>query len=90
VRELGLARDVGQAGVADQEIIDAALIGVAAGVAQPRAGVALRVEVDQQDALLGGGQGRGEVHRRGGLSHAALLIRYRDDPSHENPGWFRR
>ena len=75
---------------ADQEVVDAALVGVAAGVAQPRAGVALRVEVDQEHALLGGGQRRGKVDRRGGLPHAALLIRYRDDPSHENPGWFRR
>ena len=55
---------------------------------RPGAGVALRVDVDQQDALLGGGQRGGEIHRRGGLAHAALLIRYRDDPSHENPGWF--
>ena len=71
------------AGVADQHVVDAALLGAAARVAQPRAGVPLRVDVDQQDALLGGRQGGGKIHRRGGLPHAALLIRYRDDPSHE-------
>jgi hypothetical protein len=34
----------------------------------------LRVEVDQQDGLAGGGQGGGEVDGGGGLADAAFLV----------------
>lgn len=42
--------------------------------AERRGGVALRVEVDDQDPGTVQGEGRGKVDRRGRLAHAALLI----------------
>ncbi len=50
--------------------------------AEAAAGVALRVHVDEQHALALGGQGSGQVHRRGGLAHAALLIGDCQDATH--------
>ena len=44
--------------------------------------IALRVEVDQQDALAELGQAGGEVHRRRRLADAALLICDGEDPGH--------
>src|SRR5207253_9596040 len=44
--------------------------------------VSLRIEIDQQHAALGGGQRGGQVHRRGRLAHAALLICDRQDQRH--------
>jgi hypothetical protein len=41
---------------------------------RPHGGVALRVEVGQQHALTEFGEGCGEIHRRGGLAHPALLV----------------
>ena len=40
------------------------------------------LDVDQQDAPLGGREGGREVHGRRGLTHAAFLVRDRDDSSH--------
>ena len=44
------------------------------GNAKPRAGIALRVEIDDKAALAGRGQGRAEIDRGRGLTDAALLI----------------
>src|SRR6201999_2080720 len=44
-------------------------------------GVALRIEVDQQDAAAGRSERGGEVDRRGGLADPAFLIGDRD-PDH--------
>ena len=46
----------------------------ARGDAEAGAGIALRVEVDDQHAPAGGGQGGGEIDRRRGLADAALLV----------------
>src|SRR5690606_27335209 len=48
-----------------------------------RAGVSLWIEVDEQGAVLGRSERGGEVHRRGRLSHPALLIRDGENPRHE-------
>ena len=53
-----------------------------AGVAQAGGGVALGVDVDEQDPLLGDRQRGGEVDGGGRLTDAAFLVRDRDDPSH--------
>ena len=43
-------------------------------IAEAGGGVALGVEVDDQDPVAQLGQGRAQVDRRGGLAHAALLV----------------
>jgi hypothetical protein len=48
--------------------------------AERRGRVALRVEVDDQHAQTADGERGGEVHRGGGLAHAALLVRHDHDP----------
>ena len=48
--------------------------------AQPGGGVALGVEVDDEDPVALLGQRRPEVDRGGGLAHAALLVGDGDDP----------
>src|SRR4029077_2633141 len=58
--------------VGDQAIAADSTFG--AGNAKPGGGVALWIEVDQQDALIDGSQGGGQVDRRGGLADAALLV----------------
>ena len=47
--------------------------------AQAGAGVTLGVDVDQQDGLAAGRQGRAQVDRRRGLANPAFLIGDRDD-----------
>ena len=42
-------------------------------------GIALGVEIDQQDGLTARGEGGGEIDRGGRLANAALLIGNRDD-----------
>ena len=44
--------------------------------------VGLGIQVDQQGALPGRGQGRPEIGHRGGLADPALLVGDRDDPGH--------
>ena len=44
--------------------------------------VALRIDVDEQHAPLGDGEGGREVDGGGGFAHAALLVRDGYDPSH--------
>ena len=45
--------------------------------------VRLRVGIDEQSLPLGNCQRRGEIHGSGSLAYPALLIRDRDDPSHD-------
>ena len=52
---------------------------------EPRGGVRLGVEVDDQTPLAGLGQAGGEVDGRRGLADAALLIRDRVDPGRHRP-----
>ena len=47
---------------------------------EPRAGVALRVEVDDEHPVAEVGQAGAEVHRGRGLAHAALLVGDGHDP----------
>ena len=44
--------------------------------------IALRIGIDEQDALVGQGEGRAEVDGGGGLADAAFLICDREDLSH--------
>ena len=50
-------------------LLQALLVHSAAG-----GGIALRVQVDQQDTLPQAGQTGGQIHGRGGLAHAPLLV----------------
>src|SRR3546814_3262922 len=59
--------------MADQHVI-AGLFAVGLVDAQAGRGVALGIEIDQQDAKPGGGQPRGQIDGSGGFSDAALLI----------------
>ena len=43
-------------------------------IAEGGGGVALRIDVDDQDVQPCGSKGSGNVHRSGGLAHAALLV----------------
>ena len=45
--------------------------------------VALRVDVDEEDALVGEGEGGAEVDGGGGLADAAFLVCDGEDSSHE-------
>ncbi len=65
-------------GFADQHVIGRAGA-VAAIDAEAGRGVALRIEIDDQDALADRSECRAEIDRRGCFSHAALLIRQRQD-----------
>ena len=56
--------------------------------AERRRGVALRVEVDDQDVQPLQGQGRGEVDRGGRLADATLLVGHRQDAGPGGP-WER-
>src|SRR5919199_1073685 len=62
-----------------QQIADARVGCVDVDDARGDREVALRVEVDQQDALAGLLQRSSEIQRAGGLAHPAFLIGYRDD-----------
>ena len=47
--------------------------------AEPGAGIALRIEIDDQHALADGGERRAEIDGRGRLADAALLVGERED-----------
>ena len=54
-------------------------------IPRPGAGVALRIEVDDQDPVAEVGQAGAQVDRGGGLAHAALLVGHGHDPG-QRPG----
>ena len=58
----------------------------ARGLAEPAGGVALRVAVDQQDALLESCEPGGEVDRGGGLADPTLLVGDSENLGHSVPG----
>lgn len=78
VRNLGRAHDFEDGRFAEEEIIGGRAA-LRRFEAEPGAGVALWVEVDQQDASADGGEGSGEIDRGRGLSDPALLIGERND-----------
>jgi len=45
-------------------------------------GIALRIQVDEQDAALGRGQRRSQIHGGRGFAHTAFLVGHRNDPFH--------
>ncbi len=69
--------------VGDQPIAADGAVG--AGNAEAGGGVALRVEVDQQDLFVVGGQRGGQVDRGRGLADPSLLVGDRQD-AHAWPG----
>jgi hypothetical protein len=74
-------------GFAEQQIVAGDLPGLAAD-AEAGAGIALRVEVDDEHPMPGRGKRRREVDRRRGLADAALLVGDGDDarpPHHQRP-----
>ena len=56
------------------------VIGGLALQAEAAGEVGLRIEVDEQHALLGHGEGRGEVDGGGGFADATFLVGDSDDP----------
>ncbi|MNT18446.1 hypothetical protein D3C72_1536570 [compost metagenome] len=70
---LGTLARLLDAGQADQHLVHAVLQRLLVD-ARTHRGIALRVQVDQQHALVLRGQAGGEVHRGGGLAHPALLV----------------
>ena len=47
---------------------------LARSMPRPVLGIALRVEVDEEHRMAGGGECRAEIDRRRGLADAALLV----------------
>src|SRR5581483_5671274 len=70
--------------LAEQHLIDGSLARALVD-AGARRGVALRVEVDHQDAALHRDEPGGEVDGGRRLADATLLVRDRDDPRHRAP-----
>src|SRR5262249_33137216 len=68
-----------QARLADQHVIGRAAP-VAAIDAEPRRGIALRIEIDDQHALTNRCECRSKIDRCGCLADATFLIREREDP----------
>ena len=64
--------DIGKRRLADQHVVSRGLT-VAPGDAQTGAGIALRIEVDDEDGLADRSQGRAEVDRGRGLADAFWL-----------------
>ena len=64
-----------------QDIIDGSGDGPFIDTA-PHSGVALGIQIDQQRPPFGGCQGRRQIDRGGGFSHAAFLIGDGDDLGH--------
>src|SRR5262245_42781784 len=54
-------------------------------IPQSRSRACLRVGINQEDPVPGKGESRSQIDGRGGLPHSALLIRYRDRPTHHHP-----
>ena len=67
-----------QIGIAEQQLVAGDLAPVAAD-AEPGAGIALRVEIDDQDAIAGSGQRGRQIDRGRRLADPAFLIGDRDD-----------
>ncbi len=77
-RHRGCNHGVTQWRFADQHVIGRA-VAVAAIDAETRGGVALRIEVDDQDALANCRERGAQIDRCGGLADATLLIGQRQD-----------
>jgi hypothetical protein len=72
-RQLGRLDHLLQLRPAEQQVVAAARLDLPAALADRRARVALRIEVDEQHPLLGHRQAGREVDRRRGLALAALF-----------------
>src|SRR5262249_53048409 len=81
LEENTLNRRLGEGRVANDDIVDGRLDLL---LLQPHAarGVALRVAINHERALLGCRKTRGEIHGRGGLPYTTLLIRNGDYAGH--------
>src|SRR5690606_23508237 len=78
---LGILHGLADRALADQHVVDGVLEGLLVHTAA-HGGVALGIEVDQQDAALGGDQRGGQVDAGGGLADPALLIGDREYLGH--------
>jgi hypothetical protein len=80
VEPLDLRRNHGilQRCLAEQHVVHRRVAGLVADP-EPGGGVALGIEVDDQDAMAKLGQRGAEAHGRGALADPALLVRDRDD-----------
>ena len=75
IREPRAGREVERLGAVEQVVARSPV----RALSEPRCGVCLGVEVDEQRALAGLGETGGEVHGRRRLADAALLVRERVD-----------
>ena len=71
---VGRTKSSATAIVARQRLVDGAADGGLALQAEAAGGVALRIDVDEEDGVAGEREGGGEVDGRGGLADAALLV----------------
>ena len=65
-----------------QRLVDRFRLGCLILHADAAGEIALRVDIDQKDALFSQREGRGQVDGRGGFTHAPLLIGDSDDLAH--------
>src|ERR1035437_1386164 len=88
-RRTDLPEDFRDRQAADQRLVDSLALAARGahilGRADTRSGVALRIEVHQQDAPSRIGQRDREIDRSRGLADAAFLISYCDYPPHDLP-----
>jgi hypothetical protein len=68
--------------VVDDHLVDG-LVALIGPEAHAGCGIGLRINIQQERALFGGGQKTGQVHGRRGLPDAALLIGNGDDARHK-------
>ena len=82
---VGLVGELGDGSSSVEELDGGAVLGGRPLVeAEEVRGGGLGVEVDQQDPLALGGVDAGQVHRRGGLADASLVVGY-GNRAHGNP-----
>ena len=78
---LGGNNGVGSLGLPDEQLVDAGL-DVFLGDAEAAGGVALGVQVHNEDFFVLGGHTGRQIDRRGAFAHAALLVRNCNDFAH--------
>ena len=83
----GRNRPVDDVGLAEQHFVGRDFP-VLAVDAKPGAGIALRIEIDDQNPLADRGKRGRQVDGGGGLADPALLVGYRDHAATVRHGWF--
>ena len=87
--DIGRHDQIGDVRIFDDRFIDGVLY-LATLKAEAAGGVALRIEVDDENCVAGQGQIRGQVDYGRGLADATLLVGAGDDLTHSGPHFGRR